>query len=247
MNRPSLLIIPTYNEAANIQTLIGRIRSLSLPLEILVVDDNSPDGTGVLVRDLAKNNLGLHLLSRQNKDGLASAYIAGFDWGLRRSFGAFVEMDADLSHDPRDLGRILGELELYDVVVGSRYMTGGSIEGWSYLRRGISRAGNVYSKLVLSLPFSDLTGGFNGWNRRTLEQIDIYSIRSRGYAFQVELKWRAFQAGLKVQEIPICFRERHEGRSKMSSDIFWEAALRVLEMRFVKAPFSPTFRHESRA
>jgi dolichol-phosphate mannosyltransferase len=226
-----LFVVPTYNESENISTLLHQLSRNVPEADVLVVDDNSPDGTQDVVKRFQKNSPQVHLLGRPGKGGLAAAYIAGFGWGLERKYQTFIEMDADLSHSPQDVGRFLTELKRFDAVIGCRYALGGGISGWSLLRQVISRGGNIYAEKVLKLPFKDLTGGFNGWRRSVLEKIQIQSIRSKGYAFQVELKCRAHRAGFKLTEIPIHFENRKLGKSKMSSRIVWEAAFRVLEMR----------------
>ncbi|MCB0416834.1 MAG: polyprenol monophosphomannose synthase [Bdellovibrionales bacterium] len=227
----SLIVVPTYNEAENIDPLVRAIMDLSAGLSVLVVDDNSPDGTGRVVKKLQLEYPELHLLERAGKNGLAAAYGAGFAWALQRDFDAIVEMDADFSHDPKDLPRLLNALKDSDVAIGSRYVPGGKVTGWSLDRQIISRGGNVYAQLILRLPYKDLTGGFTAWSRRALEQVVVPAIQSKGYAFQVELKNRAHRAGMKLVEVPIHFRNRIVGESKMSGNIVWEAALRVLQMR----------------
>jgi dolichol-phosphate mannosyltransferase len=226
----NLIIVPTYNEAENIGPLIRRLVT-DHPVEVLVVDDNSPDGTQAIVERNAATLSGIHLLKRPGKAGLAAAYTAGFAWGVERGYDTLVEMDADFSHNPDYLPGFLTAIESADLVVGSRYMQGGGTEGWSRLREFISRGGNTYAQKVLGLSYNDLTGGFNAWRRTTLERIDFQTVKSRGYAFQVELKYRAHRAGLKIVELPITFDERRAGKSKMSSGIVFEAALRVFQMR----------------
>jgi dolichol-phosphate mannosyltransferase len=226
-----LVVVPTYNEAENINNLLFQLTREVPEVDVLVVDDNSPDGTQDIVKRFAKHTPRVHLMARAGKGGLASAYIAGFKWGLERDYETLIEMDADMSHRPTDVARFLEELKTNDAVIGCRYIDGGRIEGWSVLRQCISRGGNIYAQTVLRLPFKDLTGGFNGWRRAVLEKIQIDTIKSKGYAFQVELKCRAFRAGFKLVEIPIHFENRKLGHSKMTGGIVWEAAFRVLEMR----------------
>ncbi len=235
----SLVIVPTYNEAENILLLLQEIRKEAPNLHVLVVDDNSPDGTAKLVKEAQAKFPNLHLLNRVKKDGLALAYIAGFHWALEKGYGFIIQMDADFSHQPKSLPKFLERLEKYDVVVGSRYIEGGGTQGWSWIRQLISRGGNVYAKLILGLPFSDLTGGFNGWRAEVLKTIDLPSITARGYAFQVELKYRACRHGFQLVEQPILFENRRYGVSKMTGSIVWEAAIRVVQMRkFTPQPHS---------
>lgn len=227
----ALVVVPTYNEAENISKLLFALTRDVDDIDVLVVDDSSPDGTAKLVETFRQRNDRVHLLSRPKKDGLAGAYLAGFQWGLPRGYRYLIEMDADFSHTPADVNRFLEELKTYDAVVGCRYIDGGGIIGWSWLRQFISRGGNIYAQSVLSLPYRDLTGGFNAWRREVLEAIDISTIRSKGYAFQVELKCRAHRKGFRIKEIPIQFQNRLHGKSKMTFRIVGEAAFRVLEMR----------------
>ncbi len=231
MSNSTLVVIPTYNEAENISRILLTVTREVPQVDVLVVDDSSPDGTADIVKQFSRHTPRVHLLSRPKKDGLAGAYITGFQWGLDRNYQFFISMDADFSHQPLDLLRIIKELEKSDVVVGGRYIEGGAITGWGVTRQFISRGGNTYARLVLRMPLRDLTGGFNGWRRTTLQTIDVQSIRSKGYAFQVEMKYRAYKAGSTLTEIPIHFANREVGISKMSGTIFWEAAFRVLEMR----------------
>lgn len=227
----ALVVVPTYNEAENINRLLFALTRDVEGIDILVVDDSSPDGTAAIVERFSRLNDRVHLLSRPKKDGLAGAYIAGFNWGLQRGYQYFLEMDADFSHQPSDVNRFLFELKSNDVVVGCRYIEGGGIHGWGFVRQFISRGGNLYAQKVLSLPYQDLTGGFNGWRKEVLEAIDINTIKSKGYAFQVELKNRAHRKNFKIKEIPIRFHNREYGRSKMTMKIVGEAAFRVLQMR----------------
>ncbi|MFM8269412.1 MAG: polyprenol monophosphomannose synthase [Pseudomonadota bacterium] len=227
----TLVVIPTYNEAGNIGPLLERLTSEVPEVDILIVDDNSPDGTGNLVRKFSAKVPQVHLLSRQQKEGLAFAYRAGFKWGIERGYGAFIQMDADFSHDPQDTKRIAHELQSHDVVIASRYVPGGQTSGWGWHRKVISRGGNVYAKTILGVSPQDMTGGFNGWTKKTLEAIDYQTVTSRGYAYQVEMKYRALKAGFVPFEFPIHFRNRTVGTSKMSSSIVFEAAYRVLKLR----------------
>lgn len=232
MNKNSaLVIVPTYNESENISNLLNQLTKHVGGFDVLVVDDNSPDGTKDFVLRFMKHEPQVHLLVRPKKEGLGSAYIAGFRWGLERGYKILIEMDADFSHTPADVPRLIEALKTADVAVGCRYGTGGGISGWSLLRQAISRGGNLYAQRILRLPVLDLTGGFNAWKREVLEKINIDSVKSKGYAFQVELKYRAHRNGFKIAEIPIHFENRKLGKSKMSGNIVWEAAFRVLEMK----------------
>lgn len=226
-----LVVIPTFNESENIVNLLERLLSEVPTVDILVVDDSSPDGTAKLVAGLMQKESRLHLLTREKKEGLAFAYRAGFRWGMERGFNAFVQMDADFSHDPKDTKHLVDHLQHHDVVVGSRYIPGGGTSGWEWHRKFISRGGNVYARLILGAKPQDMTGGFNGWTKKALQAIDFETVTSRGYAYQVEMKYRAIKAGFTPFEFPILFRNRTLGQSKMSSDIVFEAAYRVIKLR----------------
>lgn len=198
---------------------------------ILVVDDNSPDGTGKLADELAKKDGRVFVLHRQQKNGLGKAYVAGFAWGLDKGFDAICEMDADFSHNPTYLPEFWRLLKEFDVVVGSRYVDGGGIRNWGVGRKMISMGGSLYARAILGMPVKDMTGGFNAWKREVLEAVDISALRSEGYAFQIELKWRAWKKGFKLTEFPILFEDRTRGKSKMSKRIVVEAMMRVAGMR----------------
>jgi dolichol-phosphate mannosyltransferase len=228
----TLIIIPTYNERENIAKIVPEIFAQGLGVEILVVDDNSPDGTGDIVKDMQKNFKELHLLSRQEKNGLGRAYIAGFKWALQNSFQAVTEMDADFSHRPQDLKALLQCLNTADFAVGSRYVPGGATINWGFMRKLISRGGGLYSRLILGYPLRDWTGGFNAWKAETLEKIGLDGVLSNGYSFQIELKYKAMKAGCKGVESPIVFEDRRVGQSKMSSKIVLEALYRVWLLKF---------------
>jgi dolichol-phosphate mannosyltransferase len=229
------VILPTYDEADNLEAVVGGIRA-SLPEAcILVVDDNSPDGTGRMAEAM-----GLDVLHRPGKAGLGSAYMAGFAYALEQGAGFVVEMDADLSHDPADLPRLLAPaLDGADLVLGSRYVAGGGIENWGLDRRVLSRLGCSYARRVLGVQVRDLTGGFKCFRAATLQAIEFDSATAQGYAFQVELTWRALSLGLAVREVPIRFRERRLGESKMSARIAREAAWRVPALRFGSGRWRP--------
>jgi len=230
----SLIIVPTYNERENIQALIPTIAMENPGVHILVVDDNSPDKTYELVADMAKSRQDLFLLHRQKKEGLGKAYIAGFKWGLERNYEALVEMDADFSHRPVDLVKLLKELETHDFVVGSRWVPGGTTVNWGVGRKVISRGGSFYARSILRYPLRDWTGGFNGWRAHVLRKIGLDNIQSEGYSFQIELKYRALRCGYRCKEVPIVFEDRRVGQSKMSSRIVLEALHRVWSIRNVQ-------------
>lgn len=230
ITRP-LVIVPTYNEIENIGPLMEAILSKAPQFDILVVDDSSPDGTGAAVKAKQLTEKRVNLLTRAKKEGLAAAYGAGFQWGIDNGYDMLVEMDADFSHEPHMLPIFAEEMKNADVVIGSRYVPGGKIAGWGIVRQFISRGGNIYARAILGLPQLELTGGFNAWRTPVLKSIEGMNLRSKGYAFQVELKYRAHKCGYKLVEIPITFENRRYGKSKMSGNIVWEAALRVLQMR----------------
>ena len=205
------------------------------------MDDGSPDGTGKLADEIAQKNPRLHVLHRKEKKGLGPAYIAGFRWGFENGYDQLVEMDADFSHHPRFLPTMLSLLNQYDFVMGSRYVAGGGTVNWGLVRKIISRGGSLYARLVLGAPIRDFTGGFNGWNRKVLETIQLETLEAGGYSFQIELKYRAFKKGFKFKEFPILFEDRRVGLSKMSSKIVIEALSLVPKMRFKNA-FPPAIK-----
>lgn len=227
----SIVIIPTFNEKENIAEIIPAIFRQEKAVSILVVDDNSPDGTADVVRKLQATYPELHLLSRAGKEGLGRAYIAGFEWALERNFDFIVEMDADFSHRPQDLSLLLKAGEQNDFVIGSRYVSGGATVNWTMMRKLISRGGSTYSRMILGFPIRDWTGGFNGWNAKVLKAIDLPTVRSNGYSFQIELKYKACKKGFKFKEVPIVFADRVVGQSKMNSKIVVEAFYRVWQIR----------------
>jgi dolichol-phosphate mannosyltransferase len=238
MSKPSVwLILPTYNEAENLEPIIRAARErLPAGSRVLVVDDRSPDGTGRIADRLAAAEDAVVVLHRARKQGIGPAYIAGFRRALAGGAELIAQMDADFSHDPADLPRLLEAAAGADLVVGSRYVAGGGVAEWGALRRTISRAGSVYARSVLGVPVRDLTSGFKVFRRRVLEAIDLGSISSLGYAFQVETTYRAHSAGFRVVEVPIRFFDRRVGESKMSGQIVLEAALRVPAMRLRRRP-----------
>ncbi|MEU3979830.1 polyprenol monophosphomannose synthase [Streptomyces sp. NPDC026672] len=223
----ALVIIPTYNEAENIASIVGRVRESVPEAHVLVADDNSPDGTGKLADELAAADDHVHVLHRKGKEGLGAAYLAGFRWGLDNDYGVLVEMDADGSHQPEELPRLLTALKNADLVLGSRWVPGGRVVNWPKSREAISRGGSLYSRLALDLPLRDITGGYRAFRRETLEGLGLDQVTSQGYCFQVDLARRAVKAGFQVVEVPITFVERELGDSKMSRDILVEALWRV--------------------
>jgi len=230
--RQPLIVVPTYNEAENVDDLLAGIRGVLPEAHVLFVDDASPDGTAERVRAQQERNPGLvHRIDREGKQGIGTAYLAGFAWALERDYDAVVEMDADLSHDARALPTLIGLLSDADVVIGSRYVPGGRTENWSRLRRAVSRFGSFYARRILGLPIRDLTGGFNAWHRRVLATLPLERVRSEGYSFQIELKLRAARAGFRLIETPIVFVDRRAGKSKMSWRIVAEAVVRVWWLR----------------
>jgi dolichol-phosphate mannosyltransferase len=230
---PAWLVLPTYNEAENLEAfLAAALPKLPADARVLVVDDNSPDGTGKLAARLAAEDERVRVLHRTQKEGLGPAYIAGFREALAQGAELFLEMDADFSHDPAHLPRLLEAVQRADLVIGSRYVEGGGVSDWSALRRGISRGGSAYARLVLGVGVRDLTGGFKCFRREVLETIDLDAVDARGYAFQIEVTYRTLQAGFKVVEVPIVFRDRQAGSSKMDGSIVLEAIWRVPRLRF---------------
>ena len=223
----TVVIIPTYNEKDALPLITARVRESVPDVDILVVDDNSPDGTGEIADGLAAADARIHVMHRLGKGGLGAAYLAGFAWALQEGYDAVVEMDADGSHQPEQLPRLLTALEDADLVLGSRYVRGGAVENWPKSREILSRGGNAYTKLMLGVPLKDATGGYRAFRASTLRSIGLDSVASQGYCFQVDLAWRAHQRGLRVVEVPITFVERTTGTSKMSRSIVVEALWRV--------------------
>jgi dolichol-phosphate mannosyltransferase len=232
------VVVPTYNEALNIERLVIEVLGQGPQFDVLVVDDGSPDGTGDLVAALAALTPRVQLIRRAGKLGLGSAYVAGFHEGLRQGYRYLCEMDADFSHQPRYLPVLLAVAErAADVALGSRNVPGGRVESWSWVRKLISKGGSLYARTLLGMPVRDCTGGFKCFRASVLAQIDLDSIGSNGYAFQVEMNYRCHQAGFRLHELPIIFPDRIAGQSKMSQQIVWEAAAMVLKLRCSSNPY----------
>ena len=228
----SLVIIPTYNEHDNVKTLIPLILALPGGIEVLIVDDNSPDGTSEVVSDLAKKDSRVHLIKRKEKLGLGSAYVQGFKYALSRPEIEYVfEMDADFSHDPSSIPSFLEAIKDCDLVLGSRYLRGVTVVNWPLSRLILSYSANLFTRMVTGLPVHDATGGFKCFRRRVLESIDLDSVRSDGYSFQIEMSFKCWRKGFKIKEIPITFVDRRVGTSKMSQKIIWEAVWLVWRLR----------------
>jgi dolichol-phosphate mannosyltransferase len=223
------VIIPTYNEFENLPLIVDRLRAAVPEADILVVDDGSPDGTGAVADELAAQDPQVEVLHREEKAGLGAAYVAGFRYGLAAGYDVLVEMDADGSHAPEQLPRLLAAIAHSDLVLGSRWVPGGQVLNWPKSRELLSRGGNLYTRLALGIELHDATGGYRAYRRSVLQTLDLSSIASEGYCFQVDLAWRAVQAGFRVTEVPITFAERERGESKMSGNIVREALLRVTE------------------
>jgi dolichol-phosphate mannosyltransferase len=230
------LVLPTYNEAENIRPLVAaaltQLESTGLEHRVLIVDDNSPDGTGAIADDLAAAHESVEVLHRARKQGLGRAYLHGFDVALKGGADLILEMDSDFSHDPTDIPRLIAAAGAADMALGSRYVPGGGIANWGAMRRALSRGGSAYARWVLGLPVRDLTGGFKCLNRRVLEGVDLEGMHADGYAFQIELTYRAVKAGFSVAEVPITFSERRAGKSKMTARIAIEAVWKVPALRF---------------
>jgi dolichol-phosphate mannosyltransferase len=222
-----LVVIPTYNEADNIRIIVDRLRTAVPAAEVLIADDNSPDGTGAIADELAAADANVHVLHRAGKQGLGAAYLAGFAWGREQGFDVVVEMDADGSHQPEYLPQILDTLVDNDLVLGSRYVRGGKVVNWPAHRFLLSRTANLYVRLALGMPVKDATAGFRAYRMPVLDKIDVDTVSSQGYCFQIDLAWRTQRNGFRVAEVPITFVERERGASKMSSSIVREALVRV--------------------
>jgi dolichol-phosphate mannosyltransferase len=230
----ALVVVPTYNEKENIEKIIDAVLSQGEDFEILVVDDNSPDGTGAIVDRMAETEPRVHAIHREGKLGLGSAYIAGFKWALANTDAQFVfEMDADFSHDPNALPEFIEAAVDRDLVIGSRYLTGITVVNWPLSRLILSYGANVYTRIITGLPLKDSTGGFKCFRRETLEELPLDTIRSDGYSFQIEMNFFAWKKGFRIVEIPIIFTDRRVGISKMSRKIIWEAMFMVWRLRFM--------------
>ncbi|MBK6874260.1 MAG: polyprenol monophosphomannose synthase [Kineosporiaceae bacterium] len=228
--RRPLVIIPTYDERQNLPKIVRRVREAAPQLHILVADDNSPDGTGVLADGMAAADDHLHVMHRPGKQGLGAAYLDGFRWGIERGFDVLIEMDADGSHPPERLPAMLDRIEAgADLVIGSRWVAGGSVVNWPRRRLVLSQGGNLYTRLALGIPVRDATAGFRAFRAEALQQMRLEDVESQGYCFQVDLTWRAVRAGLRIEEVPITFVEREHGTSKMSQSIVIEALWRVTQ------------------
>ncbi|QQR90031.1 MAG: polyprenol monophosphomannose synthase [Myxococcales bacterium] len=231
-----LIVTPTYNEADNLPTFIEGVQAVVPEADILVVDDNSPDGTGELAERMATKDSRIKVIHRSGKLGIGSAYIEAFHWALRNDYDAVAQMDTDLSHDPKHLPAFLEALaEGADVVLGSRNIPGGKVEGWGPTRHFVSKGGSLYSRMILGLGVRDLTGGYKVWKKEALQALDLDAVQSEGYSFQIEMTYRAIRKGFKVKEVPITFIDRRVGQSKMSKAIFKEAVFMVWKLRFMAA------------
>ncbi len=227
-----VVVIPTYQEAESLPGVVRRLRDAVPTADVLVVDDNSPDGTGRIAEEMAAADPAVHVLHRPGKQGLGAAYVAGFHWALGQGYQVLVEMDADGSHLPEELPRLLARTGEADLVIGSRWVPGGSVEAWPWHRQALSQGGNTYTRIALGLPVRDATAGFRAYRSTILEAIHLDDVASHGYCFQVDMAWRTHLAGGVIREVPIRFVERAEGRSKMSRRIVAEALLRVTAWGF---------------
>ncbi|SDC09654.1 polyprenol monophosphomannose synthase [Actinokineospora iranica] len=224
---PVLVVIPTYNERENLGPIVKRLHAAAPKTHVLVVDDGSPDGTGDLADELAADDERINVLHRTQKAGLGAAYVAGFQWALERDYAVIVEMDADGSHAPEDLPRLLDALGDADLSIGSRWVAGGKVVNWPIRREVLSRGANLYSRMALGAKVKDLTGGYRAYRRAVLEKLRLHNVASQGYCFQIDLAWRTIEAGFTVVEVPITFADREHGESKMSGNIVREALIRV--------------------
>ena len=230
----TLVISPTYNERKNIKIFIDTVLNDNPKFDLLIVDDNSPDGTSDKIRELQSEFKNLHLEVREKKLGLGTAYIFGFKWALNREYDRIVQMDADLSHNPKDLAMMVKNLDDNDLVIGSRYINGISVVNWPLRRLMLSYGANTYSRMITGMPIMDGTGGFKAWRSKVLDDIDLDSVRSQGYSFQIEMNFRAWIKGYKLKELPIIFSDRTIGQSKMSKKIVYEAIFMVWRLRIWK-------------
>jgi dolichol-phosphate mannosyltransferase len=230
----TLIVVPTYNEKENIRELIEAVLGLGLDIEMLIIDDNSPDGTGAIVDAIAEAEARVHVIHREGKLGLGSAYITGFKWALAHTDAKHIfEMDADFSHNPESIPTFLEEIRDHDLVVGSRYLNGITVVNWPLRRLILSCGANIYTRIVTGLPLKDSTGGFKCFRREVLQELPLDTIRSDGYSFQIEMNFFCWKKGFRIKEIPIIFEDRRVGISKMSRRIIWEAAFMVWRLRFM--------------
>jgi len=227
----TIVVIPTYNERDNIERLVHEILAQNADIDILIIDDNSPDGTGLIIDDLATANSQIHVLHRSGKLGLGSAYREGFKYALDKGADYIIEMDADFSHDPLMLPIFLEKIKDFDFVIGTRYLNGVSVVNWPIRRLILSYCANVYTRIITGLTISDCTGGFKCFRRNVLESINLEKIKSDGYSFQIEMNYRCVEKGFRVGEVPIIFIDRHAGSSKMSKKIMWEAVVMVWKLK----------------
>ncbi|MBN2600902.1 MAG: polyprenol monophosphomannose synthase [Candidatus Marinimicrobia bacterium] len=230
----SVIIIPTYNEKENIKTVIEKLDNLNLDLDVLIIDDNSPDGTGAIIRELQKTHKNIFLIERPGKMGLGTAYVKGFRWALEKGYRYILEMDADLSHSPEDVPRLIETCKKgADLAIGSRYYNGVNVVNWPIKRLLLSYGANLYTRIITRMPVKDATAGFKCFDRKVLESIDLDRIKSSGYSFQIEMNFRAWKKGYNLSEVSIVFIERSEGHSKMSRGIVWEAVFMVWKLNFL--------------
>ena len=230
----TLIISPTYNEKKNIQQLVDLVLGENPEFHLLIVDDNSPDGTGDMVKLLQNSYKNLFLETRSKKSGLGTAYIFGFKWALEKKYENIIQMDADLSHNPKDLARMISNLSKFDLVIGSRYINGISVVNWPLRRLMLSYGANAYSRIITGMPIMDGTGGFKAWKAKVLSKLDLDSVKSQGYSFQIEMNFRAWVKNFNIKEIPIIFSDRTIGKSKMSKTIVYEAIFMVWRLRIWK-------------
>ena len=230
----SIIISPTYNESKNVSTLVRTVFDRNPDIHLLIVDDSSPDGTGQIVSDLQKNHPNLHLETRKVKDGLGKAYLFGFQWALKRKYDTIIQMDADMSHHPKEIPLMIELLKNNDLVIGSRYINGISVVNWPLKRLFLSYGASVYTRVITGMPIKDATGGFKAWKASTLSAIDLKGVRSSGYSFQIEMNFRTWHKGYKLVEHPIIFIDRTVGESKMSKSIMFEAVWMVWRLRIWK-------------
>ncbi|MFA3784122.1 polyprenol monophosphomannose synthase [Melioribacteraceae bacterium 4301-Me] len=231
MNEKTIVIIPTYNELKNLQSMIPLINQMYPSLDILIVDDNSPDGTGKFVESLSVKDKRIKLIEREKKMGLGTAYVEGFKYALSNGYQYIIQMDADFSHDPKEIKKMLEYIKNYDLVIGSRYISGVNVVNWPMVRLLLSYFANIYTRIVTSLPIMDCTGGFKCFRREVLSSINLDNIHSNGYSFQIEMNFLAWKKNFRIKEFPIIFVDRTEGNSKMSKKIVWEAIFMVWKLR----------------